>query len=147
MKRALLLLLLGLAACGSPTPPVGPPSGGGLPPCLANPYASADTPLVFPYGDLVTQPSGPRWFQTTLPAAGSYTLVITNLPPYDGLGTLFYQDDPSDPLAASYTSDYSASLRVPFEAEAGVLYFQIDHFLPFAEMTCDTYSARVEPGS
>ena len=146
MKRALLLLLL-LAACGSPTPPVGPPPGAGVPSCLANPYASADTPLVFPYGATVTQPSGPRWFQTTLPAAGSYALLITDIPPYDGLGTLFYQDDPSEPVAASYTSDYSPTLRVPFEAEAGVLYFQVDHFLPFSEMTCDTYSLRIEPAA
>ena len=143
MKRAFIVLLLGLVACSSaPTDPHPPP--GEVDPCLENPYGSTSTPLAFSFGELVAQPTGQRWFRTILPAAGEYELVVTDIPRYDGFGTAFYQDNPTVPVASSFTETYRPEHRIPFNAGAGVVLFYVSHILPLNDLTCDHYTFRLE---
>ena len=135
MKRVLIILLLGLAACGGPET-VKPP--GDVQNCLKN-----DSVIRFSLGDAVSQPTGDRAFTTVLPAPGTYELVLTNIPLYTGLLTTFYQNKAFTPIKSTFTEVYSPTLTVSFEAEAGPLDIGINHSLPRSDWTCDTYTFRL----
>lgn len=137
MKRILVILLLGLAACGGPET-VNPP-GGGVLDCLKN-----DSVIRFSLSESVSQPTGDRAFATVLPAPGTYELVLSNIPFYTGLGTAFYQNNKFAPIKSTFTKAYSSTLTVSFEAEAGPLDLEINHSLPKSDWTCDTYTFTVK---
>ena len=137
MKRIMVILLLGLAACGGPET-VKPP-GGGVPDCLEN-----DSVIRFSLSEPVSQPTGDRAFATVLPAAGTYELELRDIPFYTGLLTAFYQNREFTPIKSTFTEAYSPTLTVSFAAEAGPLDLRISHSLPMSDWTCDTYTFTVK---